>query len=151
MWQELADAEESVHFAMFFFTDDLLSDQLAALAESGVAVYGLFDQLGEAGNGSDADALCAAGVQIGVEDFAGKLHHKFAVIDAYGTDPTVILGSYNWTDNGAYQNDENTLIIHSAALAQAYLAEWQQLWQAIDLDRICNPPTVYLPLILRSD
>lgn len=150
VWQELADAEESVHFAMFFFADDVLSDRLVELAESGVAVHGLFDQLGEAGNGSDADALCAAGAHIGVEDFAGKLHHKFAIIDVYGSDPTVILGSYNWTDSGAYQNDENTLIIHSAALAHDYLAEWQQLWQAIDLDDICNPPTVYLPLILRT-
>ncbi|MBK8904486.1 MAG: lamin tail domain-containing protein [Anaerolineaceae bacterium] len=151
VWQELAIAEESVHFAMFFFTDNVLSDRLVNLAESGVAVQGLFDQLGEAGTGSDADALCAAGAQIGVEDFAGKLHHKFAIIDAHGSDPTVILGSYNWTDSGAYQNDENTLIIHSAALAQDYLTEWQQLWQAIDLDRMCNPPTVYLPFIVRGN
>ncbi|MCC6604423.1 MAG: lamin tail domain-containing protein [Anaerolineae bacterium] len=151
VWQELANAEESVHFAMFFFTDNVLSDRLVNLAESGVAVQGLFDQLGEAGTGSDADSLCAAGAQIGVEDFAGKLHHKFAIIDAYGSDPTVILGSYNWTDSGAYQNDENTLIIHSADLAQDYLVEWQQLWQAIDLDQICNPPTVYLPFIVRGN
>lgn len=151
VWQELANAEESVHFAMFFFTDNVLSDRLVSLAESGVAVQGLFDQLGEAGTGSDADSLCAAGAQIGVEDFAGKLHHKFAVIDAYGSDPTVILGSYNWTDSGAYENDENTLIIHSAALAQDYLAEWQTLWQAIDLDQMCNPPTVYLPVIIRGN
>ncbi|MCC6607936.1 MAG: lamin tail domain-containing protein [Anaerolineae bacterium] len=151
VWQELANAEESVHFAMFFFTDNVLSARLVERAESGVVVNGLFDQLGEAGNGSDADALCAAGGHIGVEDFAGKLHHKFAIIDAYGSDPTVILGSYNWTDSGAYQNDENTLIVHSAALAQEYLAEWQQLWQAIDLDQICNPPTVYLPFVVSSD
>lgn len=151
VWDELANAEESVHFAMFFFTDNVLSDRLVNLAESGVAVQGLFDQLGEAGTGSDADSLCAAGAQIGVEGFAGKLHHKFAIIDAYGSDPTVILGSYNWTDSGAYENDENTLIIHSAALAQDYLAEWQTLWQAIDLDQICNLPTVYLPFVVRSD
>lgn len=151
VWQELANAEESVHFAMFFFTDDVLSEQMVKLAESGVAVHGLFDQLGEAGTSSDSDDLCAAGAQIGVENFAGKLHHKLAIIDANGSDPTIILGSYNWTDSGAYQNDENTLIIHSAALAQEYLVEWQQLWQAIDLDRICNPPTVYLPFIVRGD
>ena len=31
--------------------------------------------------------------RIGFERFAGKLHHKFAVIDVFGDDPVVILGS----------------------------------------------------------
>lgn len=51
-----------------------------------------------------------------------------AIIDVEGSDPIVILGSYNWTDIGAYQNDENTLIIHDQDLAQAYYAEWLCLW-----------------------
>jgi len=43
VWLELANAEESVHFAMFFFADNVLSDRLVTLAESGVAAQGLFD------------------------------------------------------------------------------------------------------------
>ena len=93
--------------------------------------------------------MCAAGAQIGIENFTGKLHDKFAVIDVNGPDPTVILGSYNWTASGAYANDENTLIIHDAALAQAYYAEWQRLWGSIDLANICNPDSVYLPLVIK--
>lgn len=149
VWDELAGADKTIHFAMFFWTDDLLTDRVAERLAAGVQVYGVFDQLGEA-NGSSADEpLCAAGAQIKVEDFAGKVHHKFAVIDVHGSDPTVILGSYNWTASGAYDNDENTLIIHDAALAQAYYEEWQQLWTAVDLDRLCNPDRVYLPLTLK--
>jgi phosphatidylserine/phosphatidylglycerophosphate/cardiolipin synthase-like enzyme len=146
---ELAKADETIHFAMFFWTDTVLSDQAIAQIEAGVEVAGMFDQLGEA-NGSSADeALCAAGARVGVESSAGKLNHKFAVIDVNGSDPTVILGSYNWTGSGAYSNDENTLIIHDAALAQAYYAEWQRLWASIDLENICNPDSVYLPLVVR--
>jgi phosphatidylserine/phosphatidylglycerophosphate/cardiolipin synthase-like enzyme len=66
-----------------------------------------------------------------------------------GSDPTVILGSYNWTDSGAYGNDENTLIIHDQQLAQAYYQEWIALWSAIGLENLCNPLTVYLPVILK--
>jgi hypothetical protein len=51
-----------------------------------------------------------------------------AIIDVEGSDPIVILGSYNWTDIWAYQNDENTLIIHDQDLAQVYYAEWLCLW-----------------------
>lgn len=146
---ELAQADETIHFAMFFWTDAVLTDQAIAQIEAGVEVAGMFDQLGEA-NGSSADeALCAAGARVGVENFAGKLHDKFAVIDVNGSDPTVILGSYNWTGSGAYSNDENTLIIHDAALAQAYYAEWQRLWASIDLEDVCNPDSVYLPLVVR--
>ena len=144
---ELAGAAATIHFAMFFWTDDVLTDRVIERLADGVQVYGVFDQLGEA-NGSSADEpLCAAGAQIKIEDFAGKVHHKFAVIDVHGSDPTVILGSYNWTASGAYDNDENTLIIHDATLAQAYYEEWQQLWTAVTVDRLCNPDMVYLPFV----
>lgn len=149
VWDELAQADETIHFAMFFWTDTVLTDRVIEKLGDGVEVYGMFDQLGEANGSSGDEAMCAAGAQIGIEDFAGKLHDKFAVIDVNGPDPTVILGSYNWTSSGAYANDENTLIIHDAALAQAYYAEWQRIWESIDLSNICNPASVYLPLVIR--
>ncbi len=71
------------------------------------------------------------------------------IIDVNGSDPTVIIGSYNWTNSGAYNNDENTLIIHSVELAQAYYAEWQRLWNSMELENICNPTAVYLPLVIK--
>jgi phosphatidylserine/phosphatidylglycerophosphate/cardiolipin synthase-like enzyme len=149
VWDELAQADETIHFAMFFWTDAVLTDRVIEKLGDGVEVYGMFDQLGEANGSSGDEAMCAAGAQIGIEDFAGKLHHKFAIIDVNGPDPTVILGSYNWTLSGAYANDENTLIIHDAALAQAYYSEWQRLWESIDLANICNPEAVYLPVVIR--
>ena len=149
VWDELAEADETIHFAMFFWTDSLLTDRVIEKLGDGVDVYGIFDQLGEANGSSGDEAMCAAGAQIGTEGFVGKLHDKFAVIDVNGPDPTVILGSYNWTLSGAYDNDENTLIIHNAALAQAYYAEWQRLWDAIKLENICNPGGLFIPFIIR--
>jgi phosphatidylserine/phosphatidylglycerophosphate/cardiolipin synthase-like enzyme len=143
VWGELAEADESVHFAMFFWTDDVLTERTIERLQEGVEVYGVWDRLGAANVSSADEALCAAGAHIGIEEFAGKLHHKFAVIDVFGDDPVVILGSYNWTDAGAYDNDENTLIIHDADLALAYYTEWETLWDAIE-DK-CNSFSVYRP------
>ena len=151
VWDELAQADETIHFAMFFWTDALLTNRVIERLEDGVAVSGMFDQLGEANGSSGDEAMCAAGARIGIESSAGKLHDKFAIIDVNGSDPTVVLGSYNWTASGSYSNDENPLIIHDAVLAQAYYAEWQRLWAEIELDNICNPMMVYLPMVSRTD
>jgi HKD family nuclease len=148
VWNELADLDESLHFAMFFWTDDLLTNQVVERLNAGAEVYGVWDALGAASPYSDDEILSSAGAKIRVEDFAGKVHHKFAIIDVHGSDPTVVLGSYNWTDSGAYDNDENTLIIHSAALAQAYYEEWKTLWGALGAPLLDH--TIYLPLVIHE-
>jgi phosphatidylserine/phosphatidylglycerophosphate/cardiolipin synthase-like enzyme len=150
VWNELANADQTIHFAMFFWTDELLSKRVVERLGNGVQVYGVWDQLGAANASSQDKMLCTAGARIGIENLAGKVHHKFAVIDVEGSDPTVILGSYNWTDSAAYDNDENTLIIHDRDLARAYYAEWQRLWPTVSLDRICNAYSVYLPAAMRN-
>ena len=149
VWNELANADETLHFAMFSWTDDILADRAIERLGAGVEIWGVWDQLGAGNASSQDDRLCDAGARIGIEDLAGKVHHKFAVIDVNGSDPTVIMGSFNWTASGAYENDENTLIIHDPDLAQAYYAEWQDLWMALDLDRICNTYQSYLPVTFK--
>ena len=107
-------------------------------AAAGVPVSGIFDAVGATNAYSQDEKLCAAGLPIKVETFGGKVHHKFAVIDVNGADPRVITGSYNWTAAGAETNDENTLIIHDAATAQAYYQEYLRLYQAIPQDAVCS-------------
>jgi phosphatidylserine/phosphatidylglycerophosphate/cardiolipin synthase-like enzyme len=50
-------------------------------------------------------------------------------------DPVVIVGTYNWTMAGAYDNDENALILHDRELARAYYAEWQRPWATVPVER----------------
>ncbi|MFS0882043.1 phospholipase D-like domain-containing protein [Metabacillus niabensis] len=54
-----------------------------------------------------------------------KLHSKTMLIDAdTSSDPTVIVGSTNWSDNGNNINDENLLFIHDAAITNQFLQEF---------------------------
>ncbi|WHX41553.1 phospholipase D-like domain-containing protein [Mesobacillus sp. AQ2] len=54
-----------------------------------------------------------------------KLHSKTMLIDAdTNSDPTVIVGSTNWSNNGNNVNDENMLIIHDAAVTNQFLQEF---------------------------
>jgi len=54
------------------------------------------------------------------------MHHKVIIID----NRIVITGSYNFSQSAEDYNDENLVIIESEELAQAYLAEYERIWQA---------------------
>lgn len=60
------------------------------------------------------------------DDAAGQLHHKVALIDANNpeSDPQTITGSHNWSNSANERNDENTLIIHDADIANQYYQQF---------------------------
>ncbi|PIF05459.1 MAG: hypothetical protein CSA36_06460 [Draconibacterium sp.] len=62
------------------------------------------------------------------EQTPGLMHNKFAIIDANFTvsDPQVVTGSHNWSKSANTTNDENTLIIHNAEIANLYFQQFAQ-------------------------
>lgn len=59
-----------------------------------------------------------------------SLHHKYAIIDHSNpeSDPIVITGSHNWSGAAETTNDENTLIIHDATVANLFYQEFMALY-----------------------
>src|SRR5690554_1810446 len=57
-----------------------------------------------------------------------KLHHKLILIDASNEDPddvaVVITGSYNFSNNAEFNNDENLFIIYSNEIANQYYQDF---------------------------
>ncbi|MBH8557939.1 phospholipase D-like domain-containing protein [Hymenobacter negativus] len=53
-------------------------------------------------------------------------HHKYLIVDAGASqsDPTIFLGSHNWTNSADNENDENTLVIHDAKIVNQYYQEF---------------------------
>jgi len=147
---EVNTASESIYFSIFFLTDDDLRDALIARKGAGVKIYGVWDKLGAGNIASDDEVLCEAGIPIKIEDFNGKMHNKFMVIDVDGASPRVITGSMNWTGSGADANDENTLIIHDGITAQSYQAAFQELYEALGVDTLCMEGVTFLPLLLKA-
>ncbi len=126
-------AQRSVDFAIFTFTDDALADALIAARARGVSVRGLWDSLAAGNAASDDERICAAGVAVKIENTRGLMHNKMLIIDAEGTAPTVVTGSLNWTATGNQANNENTLVIENGPLTLQYAAEFQKMWDAIDV------------------
>jgi phosphatidylserine/phosphatidylglycerophosphate/cardiolipin synthase-like enzyme/DNA/RNA endonuclease YhcR with UshA esterase domain len=57
---------------------------------------------------------------------SGIMHNKYMVIDQGNTssDPMVLTGCHNWSTAAEVRNDENTLIIHDATLANIYYQDF---------------------------
>ena len=56
----------------------------------------------------------------------GIMHHKTLIVDAGASlsDPTVFVGSHNWTNSADTENDENTLVVHDAQVTNRYFQEY---------------------------
>jgi hypothetical protein len=60
-----------------------------------------------------------------------KLHCKTMLVDAGSdSDPTVIIGSTNWSKNGQDINDENMLIVHDRLISNMFLQEFFARYRA---------------------
>jgi len=56
------------------------------------------------------------------------MHHKVIIID----NQIVITGSYNFSNNAEYENDENILIIHDPKIADLFYDEYLNLLSIIE-------------------
>lgn len=146
-------AQESIDFAIFYFTHDGLRDALLNAHSRGVAVRGLWDALGAGDANADDEALCAGGVPIQIENTSGKMHHKLMIVDADGAKPAVVTGSLNWTAAGGSINNENTVILRDAVAGQTFAAEFDKMWVGAG-GAPCNPEAgttrVLLPVAARQ-
>ncbi|MFN5184046.1 MAG: phospholipase D-like domain-containing protein [Bacteroidota bacterium] len=67
--------------------------------------------------------------------FSYIFHHKYLIVDQSNTasDPLVLTGSHNWSNNGDLRNDENTLIVHDASVANQYFQEFTKRWNEMNM------------------
>jgi phosphatidylserine/phosphatidylglycerophosphate/cardiolipin synthase-like enzyme len=122
--QRLAGARRSIHFMAFSYTADAISDAMIARVRAGLTVRGVFESQNAGGSGADFDRLKQGGVDVLEDGNCYILHHKAIVIDGR----TVITGSYNFTGSAEHDNDENLVIVDDAALARAYIEEFERVY-----------------------
>ena len=69
--------------------------------------------------------LSRAGIPIVSDRKNSLMHNKFVVVDSR----YVWTGSFNLTDNGAWKNDNNAILIESPAVAAGYQARFEEYWK----------------------
>lgn len=64
--------------------------------------------------------------------FTGTLHHKLMIGNSMsGNNPYVLTGSHNWSTSAEDRNDENTLVVFNAELANQYYQEFMARYEPV--------------------
>lgn len=118
---ELDKAQVSIILAMAWFTNQVLADKLKEKAKQDIWVeIIIYDDGVNARHGVDLSGLDVKFVK-GTR--GGIMHDKFCVID----NQVVLHGSYNWSCNAEYRNDETVQVSQDPKLSTKFSVEFRKL------------------------
>jgi len=124
------DAQTSIRFLAFSFTDYPLAQAMIERGNAGVDVKGVFETFGSSSPSSELKTFWCAGLPVRQDGNGSFLHHKVIVIDGN----IVVTGSLNYSSSADDENEENVVIIDNPEIAALYLQEFEKLWgQARDV------------------
>ena len=116
-------ANQDLSIATMLITRNEIADAIAASQAAGVAVNVITNAMGNNGTTVNTILNAALGSHYTSDVVSGGiLHHKYMIVDQGGSasDPMVFTGSHNWSAAADNDNDENSLIIHDASIANIY-------------------------------
>jgi phospholipase D-like protein len=122
---ELSSSKESVKIAVAWFTNENFFEILIDLLNKGVKIeiITINDRINNHENGLDYNKFIDKGGEFYFSDFTGTMHHKFVIIDK----SKLISGSYNWTYNAEYRNQENIIKSKDKELIDSFLNDFERL------------------------
>jgi hypothetical protein len=128
-------ANSSFQFSQYVFTRTeiafALADKFRSLG-AGNCSRGLIDDTSGTGGGNVWGILSPMGAARRLFPLAGILHHKYLIVDQdnVASDPLVVTGSHNWSTAGETTNDENTVMVHNALVANQFYQEFAKRFGA---------------------
>ncbi len=127
----IRSADSKIDFAVLSFTYNDLGSALVAEHFDNTDVRGFIENIND--QGTEYDYLLSSGVDVRDHPAPGTIHHKYVIVDADdpSSDPIVLTGSHNWSVSAETINDENTLIIHDASVANQYWQEFEARWDGL--------------------
>jgi phosphatidylserine/phosphatidylglycerophosphate/cardiolipin synthase-like enzyme len=138
----LQSAGGDLQVALLTLTRNDLGASIIAKHQGGETVACIIENIND--QGSEFVDLTNAGVDAMQHTLPHDIHHKYGIVDANtpNSDPIVITGSHNWSTAAETVNDENTLIIHDAEIANWFLQEFSQRYCELKGGTSCiyNPP-----------
>jgi len=127
--EKINTAQASIHIVSFEFDLTPVAQALIAAHQRGVDVRWVTDD--ESGLEADEEPdrgqfamLTDAGIEVRADTRSALMHNKFWIFDGQ----TAWTGSTNITTSGVFQQNNNTIVIHSPEVAAIYEREFQEMW-----------------------
>lgn len=118
---EIRSARVSIIVVMAWFTNEVIARELIDKYNQGLYVsVVMFDDGVNKLHGVDLGSIPTTRIR---STKGGIMHNKFCVID----NQVVITGSYNWSSNAEFKNDENISIIRDNNIASDYSVKYREL------------------------
>ncbi len=121
-------ANNDLEIGTMLITRKLISDAIIARKNAGVTSKVVISSTSTSDATVVADLGTALGNYFRQYHEQGLLHSKVMIIDQSNStsDPMVWTGSHNWSDAANVSNDENSIVIHNAAVSNLYYQEFKK-------------------------
>jgi len=119
----ISRANESIHILIYSFTLDSIGNALLQAHTGGVEVQVVFET-SQISQYSEYQRLKDAGITVRTDTNPNSMHDKVMVVDGI----VVLTGSFNWSDNGENNNNENLIVIECSFVAAIYEGEFTKIW-----------------------
>ncbi len=124
--ETIKTADYGLYVNTMIITRDFLASAIADRADAGVDAKVIVNSETESNIGNVVTILQSLGINFKDYTGTGILHNKVMIVDPFhpDADPLVLTGSHNWSSSADLRNDENSLIIHNADIANIYYQEF---------------------------
>lgn len=122
----LSLANRTLDIAIFEFNNPAIEAAILDAHERGVQVRIVTDdEHGLDDRDSSIRRFVAAGIEIVDDDRTGLMNNKFLVIDS----SLVLTGSFNFTENSSFRNNNNAIILTAPEVIDVYEAEFNEMFE----------------------
>lgn len=136
-------AQEGLDIAIYELDLDPIGDAILAARDRGVRIRMVTDS-DTLAEDETLIRLNKAKVPIVPDERAPIMHNKFVVVDGRA----VWTGSWNFTQNGTFRNNNNAIYIQSSQLAQNYATEFLEMFEKREFGPTSQANTPYTQIQL---
>ena len=125
----IGTANTDLYFANLVITRTDIANKISSqMALNSVTAKGILDDTVSASSAYFIMKTPMTTANLKINRFTWLFHHKYLIVDQSNTssDPILLTGSHNWSNAGDQKNDENTVVVHDATVANLYFQEFTQ-------------------------
>lgn len=132
----LNTANSTINFCLMLVSrTDLATKVETQFQTNSLTGYGLVDDTATYSTQFNYMKTGMGAANIARDSHTWILHHKYVIVDQANliSDPLVLTGSHNWSTGADTKNDENTIVVHDASIANQYYQEHIMRWNEKNL------------------